>query len=267
VKRGLPDSIRMKHDLHYVDELFDEKSGVVGRYIPLELIRPNPDQPRREFDDLSDLIASIREKGVLEPLLVRRFEDGYQIVAGERRWRACKEIGLSVVPCIEKNVDDREMLEIALIENLQRKDLTVFEEAEGLQSLAEKFQYTHAQIAQVIGKSRTSVTETLALNQIPKDVREICRQADISSKSLLLQIVRQPNVEEMKSLATRIAREHLTRSDVRKGKQQSSTNKVEHFIYKFKGNSFKLMIRFNQSKASRDEVIQALEAALDKLKQ
>jgi ParB family transcriptional regulator, chromosome partitioning protein len=171
------------------------------------------------------------------------------------------------VPCIEKNVDDREMLEIALIENLQRKDLTAFEEAEGLHSLAEKFQYTHAQIAQVIGKSRTSVTETLALNQIPQEVREICRQADITSKSLLLQIVRQPNVEEMKTLATRIAKEHLTRNDVRKGKQQPSTNKVEHFIYKFKGNSFKLMIRFNQSEATRDEVIQALEAALNKLKQ
>ena len=267
MKRGLPDSIRMKHDLHYVDELLDEKSGVVGRYIPLELIQPNPDQPRREFDDLTELVASIREKGVLEPLIVRRFGDGYQIVAGERRWRACKEIGLSVVPCIEKNVDDREMLEIALIENLQRKDLTPFEEAEGLHALAEKFQYTHAQIAQVIGKSRTSVTETLALNQIPQEVREICRQADIASKSLLLQIVRQPGIEEMKSLANRIATENLTRSDVRKEKQQSSTNKVELFTYKFKGNNFKLMVRFNQAEVTRDEVIHALEEALEKLKQ
>ncbi len=266
MKRGLPDSIRMKHDLHYVDELLEEKAGVVGRFIPIELIRPNPDQPRREFDDLSDLVASIREKGVLEPLIVRRFEDGYQIVAGERRWRASKEVGLSVVPCIEKNVDDREMLEIALIENLQRKDLTPFEEAEGLQSLAEKFQYTHAQIAQVIGKSRTSVTETLALNQIPKEVRDICRHADIASKSLLLQIVRQPNVEEMKNLAMRIERENLSRNDVRKEKQQSSGKKAEPFMYRFKGDDFKLMLRFNKSKVSRDEVIHALEVALEKLK-
>jgi ParB family chromosome partitioning protein len=266
VKRGLPESVRMKHDSHYVDEMLEEKSGVVGRFIPMELIRPNPDQPRREFDDLSELVASIREKGVLEPLIVRRFEDGYQIVAGERRWRASKEIGLSVIPCIEKNVDDREMLEIALIENLQRKDLTAFEEADGLQALAEKFQYTHQQIAQVIGKSRTSVTETLALNQIPQEVRDLCRQADISSKSLLLQIVRQPNVEEMKNLATRIGHENLSRNDVRKEKQLTSSKKPEPFLYRFKGNNFKLMIRFNKSKVSHDEVVQALEATLEKLK-
>ena len=266
MKRGLPESIRMKHDLHYVDELLEEKSGVVGRFIPIELIRPNPDQPRREFDDLSELVASIREKGVLEPLIVRRFEDGYQIVAGERRWRASKEVGLSVIPCIEKNVDDREMLEIALIENLQRKDLTPFEEADGLQALAEKFQYTHAQIAQVIGKSRTSVTETLALNQIPQEVRDLCRQADISSKSLLLQIVRQPNVEEMKNLATRIGQENLSRNDVRKEKQLTSSKKAEPFLYKFKGNYFKLMIRFNKSKVSHDEIVSALETTLEKLK-
>jgi ParB family chromosome partitioning protein len=257
----------MKHDLHYVDELLEEKAGVVGRFIPIELIRPNPDQPRREFDDLSDLVASIREKGVLEPLIVRRFEDGYQIVAGERRWRACREVGLSVVPCIEKNVDDREMLEIALIENLQRKDLTAFEEAEGLQALVDRFQYTHAQIAQVIGKSRSSVTETLALNQIPLEVREVCRRADISSKSLLLQIVRQPNQEDMKNLALRIESENLSRNDVRKEKQQTSSKRPEPFMYKFKGDDFKLMIRFNRSKVSRDEVLCALESVLGKLKQ
>ena len=158
------------------------------------------------------------------------------------------------------------MLEIALIENLQRKDLTPFEEADGLQALAEKFQYTHAQIAQVIGKSRTSVTETLALNQIPQEVREICRQADISSKSLLLQIVRQPNVEEMKNLATRIAHQNLSRSDVLKEKQLTSSKKAEPFLYKFRGNNFKLMIRFNKSKVSHDEVVNALETTLEKLK-
>ena len=266
MKRGLPDSVRMKHDLHYVDELLQEKTGVVGRYIPIELIRPNPDQPRREFDDLSELVASIREKGVLEPLIVRRFEDGYQIVAGERRWRACKEVGLSVVPCIEKNVDDREMLEIALIENLQRKDLTPFEEAEGLQALADKFQYTHAQIAQVIGKSRTSVTEILALNQIPDEVRDVCRQADISSKSLLLQIVRQPGIDEMKELAERIARNNLSRSDVRKEKQQSSTKGSEPFMYRFNGDDFTVTIRFNKVEASHDEVVRALEDALENIK-
>jgi len=267
VKRGLPETVRMKHDLHYVDELFETRSGVVGRFIPVDMIRPNPDQPRREFDNLSELVASIREKGVLEPLIVRRFEDGYQIVAGERRWRASKEAGLSMVPCIEKNVDDREMLEIALIENLQRKDLTLFEEAEGLLALAEKFDYTHAQIAHVIGKSRTSVTETLSLNQIPLEVREICRLADISSKSLLLQVVRQPTFDDMKNLAIRISKENLSRNDVRKEKKQSSsTNRTKPFMYKFKGSGFKVLVRFKKSKVLPEEVRCALEETLEQLK-
>jgi ParB family transcriptional regulator, chromosome partitioning protein len=120
-KRGLPEAIRMKHDLHYVEELFHDESGIVGRYLPVDSIEPNPNQPRQVIGDLTELVASIKEKGVLEPLLVRRYGNGFQIIAGERRWRACKELGISTVPCIEKDVDDRETLELALIENLQRR--------------------------------------------------------------------------------------------------------------------------------------------------
>jgi ParB family transcriptional regulator, chromosome partitioning protein len=263
-KRGLPQTVRMKHDLHYVEELFQD-GGIVGRYIPIDAISPNPDQPRQILGDLTELIASIREKGVLEPLLVRRVEHGYQIIAGERRWRACKELGLQMVPCIEKDVDDQEMLELALIENLQRKDLTAFEESDGLQSLAEKFHYTHAEIAQVIGKSRTSVTEILALNQIPEEVREICRRADISSKSLLLQIARQPNADGMKQLAERIDTENLTRQQVREQKQGKS-KKREAFTYQTKGEGFSLIIHFNKDEVSSDEIRIALESALGQLK-
>lgn len=263
-KRGLPESVRMKHDLHYVEEMFHDQAGAVGRFIPIHLIRPNPEQPRQHIGDLTELIASIREKGVLEPLIVRPHEEGYQIVAGERRWRACLQAGVTSVPCIEKDVDDKEMLEIALIENLQRKDLTPFEEAEGLQSLSQKFQYTHAQIAEVLGKSRTSVTEVLSLNHMPDEIKELCRQADISSKSLLLQVARQPGVDEMKSLLERIRSENLTRKDVRDEKQRES--RPRQFLYRSSGTGYELSIRFNKSSVSHEEIIQVLEKTSEKLK-
>lgn len=264
-RRGLPETVRMKHDLHYVDEIFQQESGAIGRWIPVDNIQPNPNQPRHTIGDLAELKASIQEKGVLEPLIVRPLGAGYQIIAGERRWRACKELELELVPCIEKNVDDKEMIEIALIENLQRKDLTPFEEAEGLQVLAEKYQYTHGQIAQVIGKARTSITETLALNQMPLEIRELCRQADISSKSLLLQVVRQPDLVEMKKLVHRIGEEQLTRQDVREEKTKVK-RKTKPYIFRSRGNGYELIIRFNKSHVTREIIAEVLESTLKELK-
>jgi ParB family chromosome partitioning protein len=263
-KRGLPETVRMKHDLHYVEELFHDHPGPVGKYIPIDQIKPNPNQPRQRIGDLTELIASIREKGVLEPLLVRPQGDGYQLIAGERRWRACKELGISMVPCIEKDVDDREMLELALIENLQRKDLSAFEEAEGLQALADRFGYTHSQIAEVMGKSRSSITEVLSLNQIPPEIRELCQQADISSKSLLLQIVRQPDVEEMKKLANRIAQQQTTRAELRGEKKRPV--EVTPFTYRYESGDYHLNIRFKSPEVSPERIRAALQDALDHLK-
>lgn len=264
LKRGLPQTIRMKRDLHYVDDIFQTGEEFVGKFLPIDEIEPNPDQPRQNIGDLTDLANSIREKGVLEPLIVRPHGGGYQIVAGERRWRACKQLGLEKVPCIIKEIDEREVLEIALIENLQRKDLTPFEEAEGLQSLGEKFGYTHAEIAQVIGKSRTSVTETLSLNQIPPDIRERCQQADISSKSLLLQVVREPDVESMRNLVDRIRDRSLTRNDVREEKSHGK-KRPSPFVYHFNSPDFALTIRFNKHQVKSNEVKDALETALEGL--
>ena len=132
---------------------------------------------------------------MLEPLLVRYIprEDTYYIISGERRYHASKAAGLHELPCIEKIADDAETLEIALIENLQRKDLTPFEEADGLQRLADQFDYTHDDIAKKIGRARSSVTETMSLRVIPDEVRNACVENGIVSKSLLLQVSRQPN--------------------------------------------------------------------------
>jgi ParB family chromosome partitioning protein len=181
----------MRHDSHYVDQIV-AKSRSVGRTISIESTYPNPEQPRTEFGDLTELTESIREKGVLEPLLVKPTDDGrFMIIAGERRWRSSKLAGLTEVPCIEMDLDDQGVAEIALIENLQRKDLNIWEEADGLAALASKFGYTQEEISKKISKSRSTVTELMTVAGLPDDIRVRCRDANIASKSTLLEIARQ----------------------------------------------------------------------------
>ena len=139
-RRGLPNGLQMRHDSHYVEELSKPQPKSVGRMLQVDLIDPNPEQPRVEIGDLSELIESIKEKGVLEPLLVKPLQTGrWMIIAGERRWRAATIAGLKEVPCVELDVNEQGIAEIALIENLQRKDLTIWEEVEGLASLCLRF--------------------------------------------------------------------------------------------------------------------------------
>jgi len=197
-KKGLPLGLKMRHDSHYVDEL-TKSHQFIGRIIPIAKIEPNPEQPRVEMGDLSELIASIKEKGVLEPLLVKPLtsSEKWLIIAGERRWRASQIAGLSEVPCIELNVSDQEIAEIALIENLQRKDLTVWEEADAYQSLCERFKYTHEDLAKKLSKSRSSITETLTIASIPRAVRQKCINAGVSSKAAILKIARKFDEDEM----------------------------------------------------------------------
>ena len=204
-RRGLPESIAMRHDEHYVEALAASAGAPVGRIVPIDLIDPNPNQPRQVMGDLSELIASIGEKGVIEPLIVRQRGERFQIIAGERRYQASVQAGLRDLPVVIRDVDDTEVIELALIENLQRKDLTPFEEAEALHSLADRCAYTHEDLAQRLGKSRTSVTESLALNAMPVEVRSLCRLADIASKSQLLQVVRQDTPEKMTALFEKMA--------------------------------------------------------------
>src|SRR5437588_12798833 len=195
----------MRHDEHYVEALAASAGAPIGRLISIDRIDPNPNQPRQVMGDLAELIASIAEQGILEPLVVRQRGERFQIVAGERRYQAAVQVGLRELPVVVRNVDDTEMLELAFIENLQRKDLTPFEESEALQGLAERCGYTHEDLAHRLGKSRTSVTESLALMAMPDEVRSLCRLADISSKSLLLQIVRQDTPQKMTALIEKMA--------------------------------------------------------------
>ncbi|NJN63712.1 MAG: ParB/RepB/Spo0J family partition protein [Acidobacteria bacterium] len=174
--RGLPENRRMRADAHFVEHITSGRPTAVGRMIEIGKIHPNPTQPRRQMTDIAELAESIRERGILEPILVRPLgEDRFEIVAGERRFRAASEVGLTVVPCVELDVDDRGCLEISLIENLQRRDLTLFEEAEAIGRLVDEFAYTHEQVARRLGRSRPSVTELLSLNRMPERVKDACR--------------------------------------------------------------------------------------------
>jgi ParB family chromosome partitioning protein len=263
----------MRHDAHYVEELAQHRPAQVGRMIAVDKLDPNPEQPRVEFGDRTELTASIAEKGVLEPLLVRpnRLTGRWMIIAGERRWRAAQNAGLKEVPCVEMEVDDGTIAEIALIENMQRKDLTVWEEADGLLALCERFGYTHDDVARKVGKSRTTVTEAMAIAKIPADVREICRQGEISAKSSLLQIVRQPDDETMRRLANQIAKQGLNRNDAREVRRQEMgprvvpDSKPYTFKYASPDKDFNLEIRFRRSQVDPAEVASALRATADNL--
>ena len=276
-KRGLPSGVRMRHDAHYVEELAGQRPTPIGRLIALEQLDPNPDQPRVEIGDLTELTASIKEKGVLEPLLVKpaREPGRWMIIAGERRWRASKAAGLREVPCIEMNVDDRAVAEIALIENMQRKDLTPWEEADGLAALCERFGYTHEEVARKVGKSRSTVTEALSIATLPERIREQCRRADISSKSLLLQIVRQPDEGLMQRMLDEITKRGLTRDGARAVRRDfvghaeigPSAQGARPFTYSYSApdRSFKIELRFRRQQVSQAEMITALQTAIESI--
>ena len=238
--------------------------------VPIDQIDPNPDQPRQAMGDLSELIASVTEKGIIEPLVVRQRGPRYQIIAGERRYHAAVQAGLHELPVVVRDVDDAEMLELALVENIQRKDLTPFEEAEAMQSLAQRCGYTHEDLAKRLGKSRTSITESLSLNGMPPEVRKVCRLAGITNKSVLLQIVRQGDAQKMLALVEKIASQGgATREQVRKETAEAQGRPAEVVHRSPSGRRTRrstCACSFNKRNASKDEVISALEEILRELK-
>jgi ParB family transcriptional regulator, chromosome partitioning protein len=268
-KRGLPATVRMRHDEHYVEALASSAGSPVGRIVPIDQIDPNPNQPRQVMGDLSELMASIVEKGVIEPLIVRQRGGRFQIVAGERRYQAAVQVGIRELPVVIRDLDDTEVIEIALVENLQRKDLTPFEESEALAALAERCRYTHEDLARKLGKSRTSITESLALQEMPEEVKNLCRLADISSKSLLLQIVRQSDPKKMTALVEKISREGgMTREALRKDAAKPKPGRPKAFVYAYRPptKTFSLRLSFTKSRVERDEIIEALQAIIKELR-
>lgn len=151
--------------------------------VKVEDLEPSKYQPRKEFNQeaLDALVNSIKEKGVLQPLLVRKNGEKYEIIAGERRWRASKIAGLNEVPVIEKELDNQEVLEVALIENLLRENLTAIEEAEGFNRLINEFSHTHEALSQIVGKSRSYITNTLRLLSLPVSIQEMIKNNVLSA--------------------------------------------------------------------------------------
>lgn len=270
-KSGLPDELSMRHDYHYVDLISNRSTGPRIRMITIEKIDASARQPRNQLGDLKDLTASIKEKGILEPILVRPFQGRYEIIAGERRYRASKNAGLKEIPCIEMDVEESEALEISLIENVQRKDLDVFEEADGLRSLADIYGYNHAQVAQKIGKARSTITETLNLSKIPIEIRQLCSEYDITSRTTLIEISKQKTEEDMQHLIKEIKERNLKREDTRElsKKMKGTENRVKRYVYNYRGkepNFYKLRIEFKKQEVKKDDIISILEEILSTLR-
>lgn len=203
-----------------------------GRYIPIEQIYPNPDQPRRTFDDqaMDDLTASISEKGVIQPLIVRQKEGrngSYEIVAGERRWRASQRAKLHEVPVIIREFTDVEVLEVAIIENIQRSDLNAIDEAAGYKQLMEKFGRTQEEMGKVLGKSRSHIANSVRLLALPKVIQMYLEQGELSAGHART-LVGNPNAEILaaeivkKGLSVREA-EKLAKADKNPKRKVSKT--------------------------------------------
>jgi len=279
-KAGLPSHRRMRHDRHFVDELAERMGEGIGRMIRITSITSNQDQPRSILGHLEDLQSSIDTHGILEPLLVRRIDGGkYELVSGERRFHAAMAVGLTEVPCIELTVNDQQALEIALIENLQRKDLTAFEEADGYRTLVEKYEYTHQQVSDAVGRSRVTVTECLRLLEIPVPVRELCRHADITAKGILLEIVRAGDEAAMRELIREIVEERLDRAAIRQRRaddggmdespsEDAGRSASKPFMIRFRNpdRSFSLSLSFRTETAPEPrQVIEALKEVIREL--
>ena len=184
-KRGLGRGLSaLMADVSETEKVAEKGVSAADQFVPIERISPNPDQPRKTFnnDDLEELASSIREKGVIQPLIVRARDDGsYEIVAGERRWRASQIAQLHELPVIVRNFTDVEVLEIAIIENIQRSDLNPVEEAAGYRQLMTRFGYTQEQMAESLGKSRSHIANLLRLLNLPDPVVEMLRKGELTA--------------------------------------------------------------------------------------
>lgn len=205
------------------DEAVMSRTKGGQRLVPIEFLRPNPRNPRKDFADadLEELAGSIREKGILQPILVRQnpmLADAYEIIAGERRWRAAQRAGLHEVPVLVIEAGDRESLEIAIIENVQRHDLNALEEAGGYDRLIAEFDYAQADLARMLGKSRSHVANTLRLLKLPDSVKSLLQEGKLSAghaRALL-------TVADPQSLAARIVEDGLTVRDVERLGQEAA---------------------------------------------
>ena len=212
-------------------EMSEVTRGVMS--IPIESIEPNPDQPRKKFlkDDLDDLARSIVEKGIIQPLIVRKIDDKndkYQIVAGERRWRAAQIARIHSVPVIVREFSDLEVLEVAIIENIQRSDLNPIDEARGYQQLMSRFSHTQEKLSQALGKSRSHIANLLRLLTLPEDVQGMLADNVISIGHARALITR----DDASLLAREVVRKSLSVREVERLAKLEFKNKINKRVRK-----------------------------------
>lgn len=270
-RSGLPETVGMRHDGHFVDLISARSLGPRIRMIALNHIDPNPHQARSELGNIAELMDSIRTKGVLEPILVRSKGSRFEIIAGERRFIASKNLGLKEIPAIEMDVEENEAMEIALIENLQRKDLDLFEEADGLQALIDLYSYNHQQVSDKIGKARSTITEILSIAKIPPSVRDLIKASGGFGRSTIIEVAKQKTDVDMLKLVQQINERHLTREDTRdlakylKGK----TKKLKYYVYNYVPDDtdrYKMRLEFKKQAITKTEIIEILEDIIRRLR-
>jgi ParB family transcriptional regulator, chromosome partitioning protein len=200
------------------------------RHVPVELLHPNPNNPRKHFaeEELENLAKSLRDKGLLQPLVVRpRTDGGFEIVAGERRWRASQRAGLHDIPVLIRELDDKETLEIALIENVQRSDLNALEEARAYRQLLEQYDYTQQQLADAIGKSRSHIANTMRLMSLPESIQQQIEEGSLTAghaRSLIA-------TEQPEELASKIIKLNLSvrqAEDLARGQSHKTHKAIKH---------------------------------------
>ena len=258
-------------------------------YCGIEEIVPNRSQPRKHFDEsrLQELSESIKEKGILEPLIVRRIEQGYELIVGERRWRAAQKAGLKEVPVLVKEAEGREALELSLIENLQRENLNPVEEAEAFKRLTEEFNVSQGELATRLGKDRTTIANTLRLLKLPLEVRNQLLQNRITSgharailsletkekqKELCSRIIQKGlSVREAEAIAKRWSEKPKKKgpSDQRRGELESQLNSLQDSLRQYLGTKVRITPNGKRGKIeieyySHEDLQRIVEAILGK---
>ena len=249
---------------HPVNQLTGVHHGAFIQ-LPLGEITPNPDQPRKHFDQtaLDELTASVRDKGVLQPVIAMKNPNGsgFLLIAGERRWRAAKSAGLHKIPAIIRDRPDS--LEVALIENVQRQNLNPMEEAEALLRLKSERSYSDEMLAKVVGKSRTTVTEMLALNQLPSDIRRRLSESDEYPKSLILHAFRAGGEKKVRAILD--GEETATTTQLKAKKKTTGRPKNHRESHRTRDGAFRIIIEASTAKVDPREVKAALLEIADQI--
>ena len=236
-----------------------------ARLIPLSDISLDPDQPRKKLDEekLEELAASIRNKGVIEPVTVRIIDDGYMVVTGERRYKAAQQAGLEEIPCIIKHLSDEEVLAYQLIENLQREDLSPIDEATALKKLAETG-LNQSEVAKLIGKSQPYISKLLKILELPKSILKEAQELDVS-KEHMLNLLKSKNPEQLWDQIKGGATAEQIKEAVKK--PSKGRPKIKPWTWKPEDKSFTVSIKFKKSEYDREQVIQALEGLIQELRE